>query len=132
MGAHAVRLATIDNFNDAAKGDKEDWVAKLRDDIAKCTPEGAKPNSFETVFDITGVRAGSLRMPYCEKVVRSDPRKAYEGRPILPVGELHFHFPRGDVEGTRSSDVCIQWAAVPPGPLPDSVKDAIVTAHKNT
>ena len=98
--AHQVRLSTIDSFADAASrprvhgGDDDgEWAAQLLERLVASAPPGAAAsNSFESLFDITGVRAGSLRMPLCDKVVRDAPGRPYEGRPIQPVGEIEFEF----------------------------------------
>ena len=50
---------------------------------------------WDTTFDITGVRAGSLRMPYNDKVHKAPGRMVPEGRPLLPVGLYRFTFADG-------------------------------------
>ena len=72
-----MRLSTIDSFVDAATrrstdGDGSDndgeWAQDLVETLSASAPAGASENTFESLFDITGVRAGSLRMPLCDKV----------------------------------------------------------------
>lgn len=54
-------------------------------------------NAWDAVFDITAVKAGSFRMPFCDKVAKVDGRRCREGRPLLPVNVLRFDF---DEDGT--------------------------------
>ena len=70
-------------------------------------------------------------MPLCDKVVREGNFKmSYEGRPMVPIGEIAFSFPRPTFGGKGDEDdqvaprqlanltvddVRMKWIAVPTG-----------------
>jgi hypothetical protein len=123
--AHVIRLATIDAFNDVIKQDPTGYQASLLKKLENVTPDSAgTTNSYDSLFDITGVRAGSLRMPYCDKVARNVPQRPYVGRPILPVGELHFYFKKSGDAPEDVKGVYVKYAAAPPSGFPDAMISA--------
>jgi len=85
--AHVVRLKTIDTFQKEAKVPSS-WCERLTAQVAAAS--GKDENTWETVFDITGVRAGSLRMPFNDKVMALTGK--LEGRPLMPVAGYMFTF----------------------------------------
>jgi hypothetical protein len=74
--AHQVRLQTIDEFVLSAETDN--WTRRIEKDVRTCTggqvlnPDGSNDylQTFNTLFDITGVRAKSLRMVFNDKVLK--------------------------------------------------------------
>lgn len=98
--ARLIRLATIARFN------KESKLGGRVSELSKKLLEADEKNAWEAVFDITSVRCGSFRMPFCGKV--------YKGRierPIEPEGVWRF----SKVSMTRSIvDVAslpdVEWA----------------------
>ena len=64
------------------------WCERLTEQVAAASGKHEKP--WETVFDITGVRAGSLRLPFNDKVMGLSGQ--LEGRPLLPVVSYVFTF----------------------------------------
>eukprot|EP00668_Euglena_longa_P040496 GGOE01053318.1.p1 GENE.GGOE01053318.1~~GGOE01053318.1.p1 ORF type:complete len:760 (-),score=130.37 GGOE01053318.1:87-2024(-) len=109
--AHVIRLKTIDTY-EKESGMPGSWCERLSNQVKLAS--GKQQNAWETVFDITGVRAGSLRMPYNDKVMALTGK--LEGRPLLPVAGYVFTFngpnrPSFDnPETTISQDV--QWVTM--------------------
>eukprot|EP00854_Cymbomonas_tetramitiformis_P004597 gene4597-5630_t len=143
--AHAIRLHSIDGFKKGAV--EHSWLGNLERELTRLTTSPppsatqtvwrndldrapAKPvahpepdadeSAFDTLIDITGVRAGSLRMVhpstpclmldlsspellavYNDKVIK--PTQAYARRPLLPVGVLRFHKSSDALYGVKLS-----------------------------
>ena len=75
--ASSIRSATVEAFEQLSE---EEPLKSLRGQLLELPPK----NTWDMVFDITSVRGGSFRMPFCDKVA--------EGREVRPVGVFVFEF----------------------------------------
>lgn len=82
--AHAIRLATLLDFNAVSGGP----IADLKEKLLAADPR----NVWEAVFDQASVKGGSFRMPFCDKIVRNGHHMFPDNRPILPDGIWKFWF----------------------------------------
>lgn len=94
--AGLVRHHTLDRFM-AMSRDTESPLYPLYQKLWEETrqndePEEPSEQMWSIIFDVTSVRAKSLRMLYCDKADQG----VRDGRPLLPFGLFNFKFPEGE------------------------------------
>eukprot|EP00667_Euglena_gracilis_P002405 EG_transcript_2404 len=92
--AHVIRLKTLDRMAQDTKI-PNGRVERLHQQLAGLMhdPTGRLPDVpdvWDTVFDITAVRCGSLRLPFNDKW--HHPSESLERRAMLPIGMYEFWF----------------------------------------
>jgi hypothetical protein len=91
--AHVVRLQTVDRLT--ALSQPEYPLCQLAQQLqeAMTDPTGATEpptDIWNTIFDITAVRAGTFRMPLNDKWYKAE--ETLEGRPVRPLNVIDFRF----------------------------------------
>ncbi|KAK3248419.1 hypothetical protein CYMTET_42115, partial [Cymbomonas tetramitiformis] len=98
--------------NDLVKHGKHSEEPPAKPNQAAAVAGESDETAFDTLIDITGVRAGSLRMVFNDKVIK--PSQAYAKRPLKPVGVIRF-----EKKASAQFGVRMQWVHKGSHSLPD-------------